>query len=212
MQEKLLDPRRTSQTLQDVLLALVGHTLCSGPTLLSSHRHPLPTYCSRGQRSRENKVPCSGLTANSGITNPPPLPPGPEQSSCRGADGPKTLVFRPVPDTTAAIHLTVLHGGVVREPDLGQAGWGRGGLQLVLSVRGHGTSETVTAGVGRVSFWRDWTLEGQDGAGVRDMWVKCKLCCFLTVSPWAGRSLSTLSLSASAVRQDAISSYLTGLL
>ena len=100
----------------------------------------------------------------------------------------------------------------MREPDLGQAGWGRGGLQLVLSVRGHGTSETVTAGGGRVSFWRDWTLEGQDGAGVRDTWVKCKLCRFLTVSPWTGRSLSILSLSPSAVRQDAISSYLTGLL
>ena len=86
---------------------------------------------------------CSGLTADSGITNPPPPPPGPEQRGCCGADGPKTLIFRPVPDTTAAIHLTVLHGGVVRrEPDLGQVGWGRGGLQLVLSVTGHGTSET----------------------------------------------------------------------
>lgn len=28
-------------------MALVGHTLCSGPTLLNSHQHPLPLYCRR---------------------------------------------------------------------------------------------------------------------------------------------------------------------
>ena len=59
VQEKLLTPSGVFQTLQDVLLALVGHTLDSGPTLLSSHVHPLPHYCRReGWRPRENKVPC----------------------------------------------------------------------------------------------------------------------------------------------------------
>lgn len=126
VQEKLLAPNGVFQTLQDVLLALVGHTLDSGPTLLSSHVHPLPHYCRReGWKPRENKVPCSGHIANSEVTNSP-SPPGSEQSGCCGAGGPNTLIPRPVPDSKAATHLIVLHGGVVRR-GLTWAWWGGGG-------------------------------------------------------------------------------------